>query len=368
LTKGPVALALVLVPVLALQVLDLRCARASVGAWGLLLLVALGLAAPWYVAVALEVPDFAGEFFWRHNVVRFAAPFDHAKPAWFYLPNLLLGLFPWVLLLPGLVSLLLRRSARAGARRPGALGFYLLCFAWCATFFSLAGCKRATYVLPAFPPLALALGCYLAQRAPSWRALLGRGSPLATHAAGLALLAAAGVAGAAGVYKLLRPELALALAGLAGLALATLGLSKRWLSWAGCAGVVLVLLTAGVHYLQPAYNRQFALRGPLRRTVQGARPRGLHVLCYPQRWDSVSFYLPTAQVRVYPPGRRRQLLEDLRDRPGGLLLVKSGKDLERLLADLPPGVEFVTRGRPGAVTVGHVRARVELPAGMMARR
>ena len=34
---------------------------------------------------------------------------------------------------------------------------------WCLLFFSVSGCKLPTYILPAFPPLALAVGVYLAQ-------------------------------------------------------------------------------------------------------------------------------------------------------------------------------------------------------------
>jgi hypothetical protein len=38
----------------------------------------------------------------------------------------------------------------------------LLAGGWCVLFFSLSGSKLPTYVLPAFPPLALALGYFLA--------------------------------------------------------------------------------------------------------------------------------------------------------------------------------------------------------------
>ena len=38
----------------------------------------------------------------------------------------------------------------------------LLAAGWCVLFFTLSECKLPTYVLPAFPPLALALGYYLA--------------------------------------------------------------------------------------------------------------------------------------------------------------------------------------------------------------
>src|SRR5262249_29791478 len=77
---------------------------------------------------------------------------------------------PWSLLLPGLFRFLLCRSPRAAARRPAALGLFLLAWTWGLLFFSVSGCKRASYVLPLIPPLALTLGRYLAQLAPAWAA------------------------------------------------------------------------------------------------------------------------------------------------------------------------------------------------------
>src|SRR5262249_17910791 len=129
LTKGPVALALVLVPLLAFPFLPPRTARRGRRGWAAFLGVACGLAAPWYAAMIAWEPGFATYFFWRHNVERYVAPFDHAKPVWFHLLGLLPGMLPWVLLLPGLVRFLCRREARHAARRPVALGFFLLAFA-----------------------------------------------------------------------------------------------------------------------------------------------------------------------------------------------------------------------------------------------
>jgi hypothetical protein len=56
------------------------------------------------------------------------------------------------------------------------------------------------------------------------------------------------------------------------------------------------------------------------------------------------------------------LFDDLKARPDTLLLVKSGKVKDELLKELPASVEFVTRGKPGAVTVGWVRQRTPLAA------
>jgi dolichol-phosphate mannosyltransferase len=374
LTKGPVALALVGVPVVAYRLLEPRCARVGALGWTALTGVALAVAAPWYAAVLLREPEFAAYFFWKHNVVRFLAPFDHGKPVWFHLPGLLLGMLPWTLLLPGLARFLARRSARAAARRPAALGFFLLASLWGLLFFSLAGSKRPVYILPAMPPLALALGCYLdvllprrRPLAPEWASLWRRTSPMAYRAALLALAAGAGAAGLAGITGLIKPVHALLLTALAGAGLSLVAGRKR-LSWAACGGTTFAVLLVGVLQLQAPYNRQFALRGHLRAQTDLAAARGVPVVCYPQRWDSVSFYLPAADVRVYSAAERGRLLADLRARPRVLLLVKSGPVLEELLRELPPSVEFVARGRPGAITAGWVRPREEPPPVLVTRR
>src|SRR5205807_3164833 len=136
LTKGPVAAALVVPPLLIAGWLDRRLARVGLLGWTAFFGAAMAVAGPWYVAVSWRCPEFAGYFFWFHNIVRYAAPFDHAKPIWAYLPQLALGLLPWTLLLVPLVRLLARRRWSVAARRPGALGFVLVAFVWGLLFFS----------------------------------------------------------------------------------------------------------------------------------------------------------------------------------------------------------------------------------------
>jgi hypothetical protein len=126
-------------------------------------------------------------------------------------------------------------------------------------------------------------------------------------------------------------------------------------SWAACAAAVFAVLFAGVYGLLPAYNRHFAFRAGLHAhadELDGGAPR---VACYPQRWDSASFYLPHADVRAYAAGERGRLVDDLRARPDTLLLVKAGRALDDLLHALPPSAEFVAKGRQGAFVVGRVR-------------
>jgi 4-amino-4-deoxy-L-arabinose transferase-like glycosyltransferase len=369
LTKGPVMLVLIAAPLVLYLFLERRCARPSWRDWSVFVLLAVGLAAPWYVAVMMQVPDFAYAFFWRHHVERFLTPFDHEKPAWFYLPGLLAGMLPWTMLLPGFLRYLGRRTQQAASRRPVALGFFLLSSLLCLAFFSASGCKRPAYILPAMPPLALALGCYLNQLVPrarlhsnsgmlllwQWRSRLARAATLLVLATALAILVLAGF------KHLLKPSTVLILGACAGSGL--LFCCTRRLSWGVCAAVTFVVLALGVHHLQPAYNRQFALRDVLSSRVVLGQEGPLTILCYPQRWDSVSFYHPQADVRVYTREQRRQLLADLRIQPRSLLLVKSGKALEELRRDLPYYIQFVAHDRPGLVTAGWIRPIPPHPGG-----
>jgi dolichol-phosphate mannosyltransferase len=158
LTKGPVALVLVMIPLLIWQTLDWRTPRIKLVNWLAYLSTAGAVALPWYAAVAWQVPQFARDFFWTHHVLRFLAPIDHSEPFWFFIPSLVLGMFPWTLLLLHLGKRLFRRSEGVAQWRSSSLGFILLAGGWCVLFFSLGGCKRPSYILPAIPPLALALG------------------------------------------------------------------------------------------------------------------------------------------------------------------------------------------------------------------
>jgi 4-amino-4-deoxy-L-arabinose transferase-like glycosyltransferase len=355
LTKGPIALLLVAPPLLVYGWLDRRwrCFR-----WREVALyfgVMLAVAAPWYLALTVQQPQFAWSFFWTHNVVRFFAPFDHEEPFWFHLPGLLLGTLPWILLLPGLARYVARRWRRR-PQRPPALGFCMLAFLWGVAFFSAAGCKRATYILPALPPFALALGAYFS-------VAMQRREALALPAALTVPVLGFGVVLAAAVTGLISPTVGVLLSSAALLTFVTVLVVGRGVSWSITAGATFACLFVGLHVLLPVYNQQFALRQELRQHADYAAADRLLVVCYPQRYDSVSYYLPRADVRVYTTDQKRQMLRDLQQRDGTLLVVKSGRPLQELLAELPAGVEFVSHGKQGAVTVGWVCTRVEpLPA------
>ena len=116
-----------------------------------------------------------------------------------------------------------------GGARSAALGFFLLAFAAGFLFFSASACKRPAYILPALPPLALALGCYLDQVTAGLSLLKlqgliwGRSRRLALPAAVLALTVGIGGVGVAVVVRLLPFSTGMLLTGGGVAAIAVLG-------------------------------------------------------------------------------------------------------------------------------------------------
>jgi len=168
LIKGPIAIVVPVLTVALLAILTgeyarLRRLRPGVGA-----LFALALASTWYIAAAIRAPDYLWIFLWRQNVDRFVGSGlgpGHVEPIWFYVWVLPLTFLPWSLFAPGAL-----RRGLVRARRGDDLALLLL--VWIGVvfgFFTLSKAKLATYMLPAFPPLALVVGAYVveAMRAPA---------------------------------------------------------------------------------------------------------------------------------------------------------------------------------------------------------
>jgi 4-amino-4-deoxy-L-arabinose transferase-like glycosyltransferase len=153
LAKGPLGLLLpgLVVGGYVLATREWRWLRelASPVAW----LVCLLVAGPWYLLILrAQGREFVDVFLLGHNVARFTSTVhNHPGPFFYYLPVILLGLFPWSgLLVPAFARL------RPRASRPDL--FLVLWFALPVVFFSVAGAKLPGYILPALPPLAILMG------------------------------------------------------------------------------------------------------------------------------------------------------------------------------------------------------------------
>ena len=139
----------------------------------------LALALPWYVMAEIRTPGFLQYFIVGEHFLRFVDPgwqgdlygTAHKRPYGGIWLDWLLATMPWGLaglwlfLRPGQDAPLRTRLASL-ARDP--LRAYLLLWGLAApAFFTLSGNILWTYVLPSLPPLALALGAWMADHAPT---------------------------------------------------------------------------------------------------------------------------------------------------------------------------------------------------------
>jgi 4-amino-4-deoxy-L-arabinose transferase-like glycosyltransferase len=301
LTKGPVAVALVVVPLAALLRSQTGIGwRGMKAMTGYLAVVGL-VAGPWFLAVSLREPGFAEYFFWKHHVMRVAAPFDHAEPPWFYLPQLLAGFFPWSLV----VVLIAWRSLRSEGRpTPASPEWLALIAAGCGfALFSLSGSKRPVYLVPVWPLFAVAVGIFLSHTLKAKGTLLG------------------------------------------------LTEKNWWRVGAAAFGVMAV----GVVLWLPRYAERFSVPSEaltnLPEPAAGPRP----VFCHPHLWPTVEFYRNGDEIRVFAKDELPQLLAALREYPEVLVVVRNGSETAELLRGLPPGMEFERRGQSGITTIGIVR-------------
>lgn len=177
LCKGPVAPLLVGVTAVVFLLWERQAARLLKADALVAILGCALVAGPWYGAMlALHRSEFVGQFIDLNNFKRFSRP-EHrgsANPLYF-VPVLLVGLFPWSFFLP---------RAAAAARR-GWAGRLLL--AWSAVvflFFSASSTKLVTYVYPICPAVALLIGACLAEWLPQASQKMQAGTTSSPAAAG----------------------------------------------------------------------------------------------------------------------------------------------------------------------------------------
>ncbi len=154
-TKGPVILAICVPPVLVFSWLTGRriFQKSKHVLFFVVPAVAIGL--PWFLVTAIGTPEFLSHFLWQHHVVRFTEGISHQQPFWYYLPVILLLMFPASQLFLPLVKFIATRKPAVRARRTEAHGYLLLFALWIFVFFTCSSAKLPTYILPAVPMLCL---------------------------------------------------------------------------------------------------------------------------------------------------------------------------------------------------------------------
>ncbi|HVE44907.1 MAG TPA: glycosyltransferase family 39 protein [Gammaproteobacteria bacterium] len=120
---------------------------------------------PWYVFVQQANPGFLHFFFVTQQVSRFLSTqdFNNQIMIWFYLPVIMLGLFPWSLFIPHAYVDAFQKIKEIRRTDPTRL-FLLIWTIVIFAFFSIPHSKIVTYILPVFPALALLIGHFIDQR------------------------------------------------------------------------------------------------------------------------------------------------------------------------------------------------------------
>jgi 4-amino-4-deoxy-L-arabinose transferase-like glycosyltransferase len=253
--------------------------------------VVLTVNLPWYVAVWVRRPEFGFYFFVQHNLQRFLAPFDHLEPVWYYAPVLLGGLLPGTVLLWSFARWLLSGDPGAAQRRSPELGFCLLAGGWCVLFFSLSGSKLPTYILPAFPPLALALGYF-------WESTKSQIPNPKSQT------------GPIGIWDL-------------------------------GFGIWIVLFAFASYVALPWYAH---LRSPMGAPAAELRSAcadpAVPVCCYPRSCDSAAFYLGRDDLRATRSKHVHLLVAELLQRERTVVLFTHNHSLEALKYALPPDLRI----------------------------
>lgn len=284
LTKGPIALLLLVPPLFAHRWLASSSASISWRAWLLFAAIALGINLPWYIAVCVQQPEFARYFFIQHNIERFVEPFDHVRPVWFYLPIVAYGLLPILLFAWPLGRFSMTTQDEVARLRCPGMGFLLLAGVWCVFFFSLAGCKLPTYILPAFPPLCLALGCFVART--DWR-------------------------------------------------------HSRWLI--GAVVAAWLVQAAANSYFVPAYAQQRSPMADMDAMRERCGKPDIAVVCFPRNVDSVAFHVGRSDFRTFRSKDIDNLLRDLQTRDRTVVLFGHRNSPETLAQRLPANLRMVER-------------------------
>ncbi len=130
-------------------------------------LLMLAIVVPWFVLVSLRNPEFPQFFFIHEHWERYTSTVHHRPgPAWYFVPQLLIDVLPWLGLFAAAVTVVWREPA--SGFRPKLL---LAVWAWAIfVFFSASGSKLPGYILPIFPALAVLLALALdSMVAAAWK-------------------------------------------------------------------------------------------------------------------------------------------------------------------------------------------------------
>lgn len=181
-TKGPVALLIPLMVAAPYAVWRRRnLAIWHVAGWATFLLIIL----PWVLSVESRMPGFLRYSLVTETWERVTTDKLHRDaPVWYFLPYLLAGCFPWIMVV--LVSRW--RTTEPSQKEKGHLIFLALWVLLPMIFFSLSNSKRPQYILPLIPAIAVLIAWIWSRERPPVRGV--RAAAVSLFVFGSALLLA----------------------------------------------------------------------------------------------------------------------------------------------------------------------------------
>ncbi|MEO7412775.1 MAG: glycosyltransferase family 39 protein [Opitutaceae bacterium] len=139
------------------------------------LLLFLAIAGPWHVLAALRNETWGHRYFVYEHFERFTSlAADWPGPWYYFIPVILLGVFPWT----GFLGCSMQHALAGGwaARKERAdQWFFVVWIGFIFLFFSASRSKLPPYILPVFPPLAVLIGAWFVNGADGEPRRLRRG-------------------------------------------------------------------------------------------------------------------------------------------------------------------------------------------------
>jgi 4-amino-4-deoxy-L-arabinose transferase-like glycosyltransferase len=281
----------------------------------------LALAAPWFAYALYTQKESMAKFFLFENVYRFASVIeDHRGNAMYYVPVLLLGMFPWSFFL--VVALVSEwKSLGERLRHDPAVSLFLLWIVVPFAALSLSATKLPHYLLIIFPPLACLTGKFLHEAGSRARPSLN--APLVVTASFTILVvqllvfahfAAPRYAPAAALY----PFFFLSVLSLISVAFALRG-RPRHAAFLSCAGAA--LFCAGLFAISLPWVESLRVMRPIALAAKSAADSGGEVYRFGVSEPSLSFY----SGRYFPSVTEKRLDEVLRRRIPTYIVVNESK-------------------------------------------
>jgi 4-amino-4-deoxy-L-arabinose transferase-like glycosyltransferase len=164
LAKGPVALLLGgAIPFIWLA-FERRLAEIRAMPLAACLIIYMLIVVPWFVLIESRNPGFLSFFFVHEHLQRYVTSSEHGWGAWFFIPIVIGGAWPWIFFVPlGWLAMRTDDASPDSAARRSAASFLAIWFVVIFVFFSIPRSKLGSYILPAMPPLAIVAGYGLAR-------------------------------------------------------------------------------------------------------------------------------------------------------------------------------------------------------------